>query len=108
MKLKTNKEVRETLESWAGEEISIISDADSMARYATSQLYSMINHVITIDNKYPNSTTAFDAEYILKRFKELAKLWARAQLEAHEIGSEITINVETATLNTEETETEVI
>lgn len=100
--MKTTRQTRAEIEGWQSENIvSYNSDADTYARYAVGHLFSMIAHVVTIDDKYQTQETAFDSDYILKRFKDLALLWARAKLDAPEISSEITVNIENTEVNHE-------
>lgn len=90
--MKTTKETRKEIEGWQSENIVVYeSGADTYAKYAVGHLFSMIAHVVTIDEKYQNQETAFDADYILKRFKDLALLWARAKLDAPEVEQKINV-----------------
>lgn len=70
------KDVRKQLEAFSATQITTTdASTDEIAKFCLGSLYTIIEHIVTIDEHYKNQTTAFDSDYILRRFKELAQFY---------------------------------
>lgn len=75
--MKKIKDVRKQLENFSAMQITQGDcNSDEIAKFCLGSLYTIIEHIVTIDERHKNQTTAFDADYIVKRFKELALFYS--------------------------------
>jgi hypothetical protein len=84
-KINTAEEVSSQIKSWAALFIAEkYLSADATAQYAVSALYEIFDHILLMKINHPNAETAFSPEYILQRFKDFAKMWAKTKLDCND------------------------